>query len=287
MIKKVLNAIIKFSNDLKEHDITVMSSSIAFFFFVSMFPALMFLCSFTPILNFSENDIIRILTDFAPEGLADAIVRMVHNLYASSSHMLPIAAIGTLWSAAVGVLGLIRGLNRVHDIEDNRNYFLVRILAAFYTLIILVLIILSMVLVVFGKGIGRSIVSQIPEAEDIVSLLIYLRFIFVFLIFTIVLALAYTFLPAKKQKILKQLPGALFASLAWNIITWAFSVYIEKFNGFSVYGNLMAIVVVLLWFYFCFNTVLIGALINNYYDAFLESKRLKSIDNNESLIENK
>lgn len=283
MMKKIIDYIIKISKDLQKHDVTALSASIAFFFFVSMFPAFMFLCSFMPYLNFNEADIIRILTDLAPVGLSDGIERMIDNLYVSSSHMLPIAALATLWSAAVGVLGLIRGLNRVFDLDDKRNYFLVRILAAFYTLVLLVLFILSMLLVVFGKGIGRKIVSLAPELSGIVSLFMYLRFLFIFILFVVVLLFVYSYLPAKKRKLKMQLPGAIASSLAWYLITWGFSVYIEEFNGFSIYGNLTTVVVALMWFYFCFYIVLIGAFINKYFEA----NRSKSIDNNDSLIENK
>ena len=58
-----------------------------------------------------------------------------------------------------------------------------------------------------------------------------------------------------------------------NFITWTckcifsffFSVYIKYFNGFSTYGSLTTIIIILLWMYFCFYIMMIGAFLNRYF----------------------
>jgi len=43
----------------------------------------------------------------------------------------------------------------------------------------------------------------------------------------------------------------------------SFSLYIDRFNGFNMYGKLTAVIIMLLWLYFCMYLLLVGAKINN------------------------
>ena len=60
----------------------------------------------------------------------------------------------------------------------------------------------------------------------------------------------------------QQFPGAVLASLGWTVVTFGFSIYVTYFNGFSMYGSLTTIVILLIWLYVCMSLVLVGAYIN-------------------------
>ena len=75
--------------------------------------------------------------------------------------------------------------------------------------------------------------------------------------------LIYKFLPNRRTKLKRQIPGAVFAAIGWMIITWIFSVYVDVFQGFSdMYGSLTTIVLIMLWMYFCMYTILLGGVVN-------------------------
>jgi membrane protein len=58
-------------------------------------------------------------------------------------------------------------------------------------------------------------------------------------------------------------PGALLAALLCLVVSWGFSSYVSLFGGFSrTYGSFGALVVLLLWFYFSFFAILLGAELN-------------------------
>ena len=80
--------------------------------------------------------------------------------------------------------------------------------------------------------------------------------------------LLYAFVPNVKLKVKNQFPGALFSAVSWNLFSWGFSIYVGTFNGLSVYGSLSAIVVIMLWLYFCMYLLLIGAHINRFAAPF-------------------
>ena len=55
-------------------------------------------------------------------------------------------------------------------------------------------------------------------------------------------------------------------------------LYVDKFNGFSTYGSLTTIVILMLWLYACMYIIMIGAYINRYFKPayqFLAAKRKK------------
>ena len=84
---------------------------------------------------YREND--TALTDVTPD-IADAMVEsLVVDVYESSVGILPVALIAMVWSAAKGVMALMRGLNAVNGVDEKRNYFVIRFIASFYTLIML------------------------------------------------------------------------------------------------------------------------------------------------------
>jgi membrane protein len=75
----------------------------------------------------------------------------------------------------------------------------------------------------------------------------------------------YTGMPNCKLKFIKQLPGAVFSSVAWIVITWAFSWYIEFYGSkSSMYGSLTTIILIMLWLYFGMYVIFIGGMMNNY-----------------------
>ena len=85
---------------------------------------------------------------------------------------------------------------------------------------------------------------------------------------TLVFMVIYAYVPNVKLKLTKQFPGALFTAISWNLFSWGFSAYIERFNDFGVYGSLSTIIVVMMWLYFCMYLLLVGAHINRFAVPF-------------------
>ena len=96
-------------------------------------------------------------------------------------------------------------------------------------------------------------------------------FILIFIMFFVFL-LIYKYIPKNKLKFKEQVYGAVFASAAWSIFSWLFSIYIDIFQGFSnTYGSLTSIVIVMIWVYVCMYIILLGAEIN----IFVKKHKIK------------
>ena len=283
MCKKLVLIGLNFSGELKKKNISAFAASTAFFLFLSLIPAMILLCAIIPYTPLTEANLMAAVTDIAPDTMDAMFVSMIAEVYDKSIGIISLSAIVTLWSAGKGILALMRGLNAVNDVEEDRNYFVLRLVASFYTVLILVLIIVSLILMVFGNLIAGIIENMVPQSAYLFEALMHFRLLFVWMVLAVVIALMYAYVPGRKAKFEMQLPGAAVASVGWSFITWAFSIYVDVFNGFTAYGNLTTIIILMLWIYFCMYIVLAGACINRYFKPafqFLAAK--KHIDKTEN-----
>lgn len=205
------------------------------------------------------------ITEITPDIVDSLVVSIIADVFDKSAGVLSVAAVATLWSAAKGMLALIRGLNEINDVDEDRNYVILRTLAAFYTIIMLVVVLLSLVVMVFGNVLVDYMLRAIPQTRAIFDFLMNFRLLFSLLIMTIVFSMMYAYIPNIKIKFSSQIPGAVFSAIVWNLFSWAFSMYVGRINDFSTYGNLATIIIVMLWMYMCIYIVMIGAYINKYF----------------------
>ncbi len=265
MINKIYMGFRVFSGNMRRSKINTHAASIAFFFFLSVVPMLILICTILPFTPLTENDLVEAVTDLVPDMLDPLARSLIGDVYRRSAGILSVAAVTTLWSAAKGVMALMEGLNSVNGVEDSRNYFVIRAIASFYTVVMLVAMILSLFLMVFGNQLVKLALHRLPRLEALVSFVMNFRFIFAWAVLTLVFAAVYAYLPDKKLKFTEQIPGAVFSAVVWSVFSWGFSIYVTYGNSYGIYGSLSIIVIVLLWLYFCMYITLIGANLNRYF----------------------
>lgn len=284
MIGKLIYIGYDFGQKMKKKNISAFAASTAFFLFLSLIPALMLLCAVIPYTPLTEAGLMEAVTDIAPDSMDAMLVSVIAQVYDKSIGILSLSAVATLWSAGKGILALMRGLNAVNDVEEDKNYFLLRLVASFYTVMVLVMIIISLLLMVFGSFLAEVTENIFPKSVYVFEVMMHFRIPVLWAVMAGVLALIYAYVPGRKMKLRLQLPGAVFAAVGWSFITWAFSVYVEEFNGFTAYGNLTTIIILMLWLYFGMYIVLAGACLNGYFKPafqFLADK--KHIDKKEKI----
>lgn len=250
---------------MSRKNISAFAASTAFFLFLSLIPALMLLCAVIPYTPLTESNVMSALTQISPDTMDPLVVSIISDVYDKSVGLISVTAIGTLWSAGKGVLALMRGLNAINNVEENRNYFVLRMIASLYTILTLVAVVISLLVMVFGNTLIGIIEGIVPGSSYFFALLMHFRTPFVWVIMTLIIALMYAYVPGTKQGFRMQLPGAGLAAIGWSATTFCFSVYIDEFNGFNTYGSLTTIIILMLWLYAGMYIILVGAYINRYF----------------------
>ncbi len=265
MIRKLYLIGCDFSAQMKKQNISAYAASIAFFFFLSIVPMLMVICMVIPYTPLTEENLVQAVTDITPDRVDPVVEDLIADVYDKSAGILSIAVIATLWSAAKGVMALMQGLNAVNGVDEKRNYFVIRVVACLYTVVMLIVVILSLFINVFGNQLVNLALHRIPQLQRLVVFLMHFRFLVVWAVLTLLFATVYAFMPDDRLRFREQIPGATFAAVVWSIFSWGFSMYVDYSNSYGIYGSLAIIIIILLWMYFCMYIIMIGAYLNRYF----------------------
>ncbi|MEY8338397.1 YihY/virulence factor BrkB family protein [Lachnospiraceae bacterium 62-35] len=254
-------------------EMTVYAAQASFFILLSFFPFIMVLVTLLQFIpQLSEDMLVTVLTALIPNvsRIRPLIEGVVSDLYIHSpGTILWITVLTALWSASKGMMSMERGLNRIWGTNEKRGYIRTRIICTGYTLVFLLMCIMSLLLLVFGTAIQNFIVHTIPIISGITQTILNIRTIFAVALLVLSFTTLYAVVPRKKLKIKPQLPGALFSSLGWILFSFGFSIYFNQFSRFSyTYGSLTAIVLLMLWLYFCICILFAGAEINYFYVSY-------------------
>lgn len=250
------------------------ASSAAFYMFLSFIPILILLCSILPFTPIKEIEVITWIKDILPDYLDAFGASTIREMYGKSLTTISLTALVLLWSAGKGILAIMNGLNTLNHVKEDRNYLIVRMWASLYTLILLVMLLLSMLVVVLGNVFMQIILSKYPDIQPVFRFLMMFRIVFVWCILTVFCILLYRFMPNVKQSWKSQIPGSCFTGVGWSIFSFCFSLYIDHSNSLNMYGSLATIIIILIWTYFCMFILMMGAKINR---ILLEERRLSKI----------
>ncbi len=265
-MRKLIKIGMNFSRKMSEKNISAYAASTAFFIFLSLVPMLMVICTMIPYTPLTEDNLTRAITELTPNQIDSMVTELIHDVYQRASSILPLAALVMIWTAAKGLLALMRGLNAINDVQEHRNYFVVRFVAAVYTVVMLIATVISLVIMVLGSKLVDVVLARIPQLEVLFSLIVNLRFIFSWVILTLLFAAVYTYVPSKKLRFREQIPGASFTAVVWSVFSWGFSIYLNLSGSFSIYGSLSLIIIAMIWMYFCMYIIMVGAYLNCFFN---------------------
>ena len=245
----------------------------AFFMVLSLVPILMVLMTLVRYTPVTQSDIMVVVNEVFPKTIRSAIIAIVNEVYNQTGTTISVSLLVAFWSAGRGVLAMSTGLNTIKGIQETRNYFILRLRAAVYTVLFLLAIILSLVFLGFGNSISLLVNEYIPVIQYIMDFIIEIRTIVAICVLVVFTVCIYQFLPMKRGKLRYKLPGAIFTAFGWTFASFLFSVYLDIFKGFpNMYGSLTTIVLIMLWLYFCMYVMLLGGEINDLLEEQLDNQ---------------
>lgn len=247
----------------------------AFFLIISFLPFIALVLTLMQRIHFSSG--VPILE--AALGLfPDAVASFVEGLFPSpleSTGVLPVAIITAVWSSSMGMIAIIKGLDQIYEVKETRNYFLMRAMAVLYVLGFAVVILLTAALLLFGSTIYNYLLQHSPPffATLLMNFKSLVGFILLFLFFT----LMFCFLPRRRIRFIHNLAGAAFGAAGWVLFSFFFSLFVENFSNFSIYGSLATLVVLMYWLFFCMYILFLGAEVSMWLESSGIQNDLKNL----------
>ena len=265
-----------------EHDDTFdRAAELGFWFFLAVFPGLVFLLTIFGFVTGSKPGLQQQLFSYIAQAMPPAASQLIHKTITETTNhaggwKLIFGILGALWSASSGVASLMTVLNFAYHVKEKRPYIKARLgVAVWLTLALSALILAALAIVLFGGMATSWAASQglgtfAYWAWKIVQYPLALAFVI------LAFAVLYYYAPdVEQQKWYWITPGSVIGVGLWILASAGFRIYLHYGNTYSAtYGSLATVIILMMWFYITALAFLVGAEINaNIENAAAEHGR--------------
>jgi membrane protein len=251
-----------------EDNVLGLGAQTAYFFFFSLFPLLLFATPLIGLLGNAEavmNWVMTQLEATVPDEALSLVEGVVEEVVFApgAPGLVSIGALLALWAGSNIFNQLTMALNRAYNLEETRPFWKRRLIAMAAVIVSGFVVFLSAMLMLVGPEIARWI-GNLVEIENFATIWIAVQYPLVFLILVCTFWGIYFFLPNLRQDKKQVLVGAVFATVAWVLVTFAFRFYVQNFGNYSAtYGTIGAVIVLLMWMYLTMLVTLLGGELNS------------------------
>jgi membrane protein len=252
--------------DSRADDIAGLAAQLSYYFFLALFPALLFLLSLASFFSLSTltDDIGRALGPFVSpqilELMQDQMRRIAND---DNGGLLTIGAAGALWSSSAALVSIVGALNRAYDIEEARPWWKVRLIALGLTIGVATFVLCALALVLVGPSLADRLGSSVGLGEAFSWAWTILHWPLALALTATGIGLIYYFAPDADQDWEWITPGAILATVLWLVASIVLKLYVANFTNYSdAYGSIGGVIVLLLWFYVSGLAILAGAELN-------------------------
>jgi len=247
----------------RRHQASVLAGGVAFFGFLSMFPALVALVSAYGLLA-DPRDVQRQVDALAgalPGAVQAAVYRQMANLTARSSGSLSLEAgvsiVAAVWAATKGTKALITGLSLAVGQEETRGFIRLNATAFLFTLGAIVFGVIAVgAVIVFPLVLSYL---HLPSLRG--SWMSWLRWPALTAVVLLGLSVAYHYGPARPPARWRWVtPGSVVATTLWIAGSALFSWFASATAASKrVDGSLGVVITILTWFLLSAYVVILGA----------------------------
>ena len=252
--------------ELMDDDGLGLAAQLAYYFFLALVPTLLFmlaLASFFPIARFTDVLPAALARFAAPEMVTLLRDQLQQISKADNGGILSLGLLAALWSSSAALVSIMGALNRAYDIDEQRPWWKVRLIAIGLTIGLAIFVIAAFALVMAGPSLADMLAQRAGLSTAVVWAWKILQWPVAFALMCVALGLVYYFAPDAEQDWVWVTPGALLATALWLIASLLFRIYVVSFGNYqATYGALGGVIVLLLWMYITGLIIIAGAEMN-------------------------
>ena len=258
-----------FFKEVFKGDIQTRARSIAFSFFLALFPAIIFLFTlipYVPIEGFQDRLLVMIQS-FLPYNTNQTVMETIEEIIKrQNGGLLSFGFLFALFVSTNGVNSLIVSFNESLDYIEKRKGYKQRLVAIYLTILIALLVCIAIVLIIITEVMLHFISKNIINlsSSDVYLLLAGKYIILLILSFTAISSLYY-FGPSGGTKRWRFFsPGSILATFLIAITTIGFNFFLQHFGQYNkIYGSIGTLIIILVYLNFNCLQLLIGFELNN------------------------
>jgi membrane protein len=250
----------------KDDGVTEIGAQLTFYLILAIFPFIIFFLSILQYTPLADANILQQLLAPLPGDSKDVFYDIIDNIIKGGTvGLLSFGAIGSIWSSSNGLMAMIKAVNKALDLDEERPYIKLKVLSILFTFGLFLILLIAFAVLIFGEVIFNAIFSSYTWITIFVWKILKFAIPLVFMIVTF--AILYKYSPSIKEgikiKFLESMPGAVFASIFWVVLSIGFSFYVTNFGNYAnTYGSLGGVIVFLLWLYMSNIVIVLGAEVN-------------------------
>ncbi|QAA80434.1 YihY/virulence factor BrkB family protein [Aequorivita sp. H23M31] len=241
------------------------ASSIAYSFFLALFPFLLLLLNlipYIPIDGFQTRFLIFVeallppqTTQFFYPVIADIAVN-------PRGGLLSVVFFLSLFLTANGVNAIFSAFEYSFHIKNNRGIVRQYLIAIGVAIVLALLLLTSVGVILYGEYLIRDLKSRAYIDNDLSWISLFQFLIFVVMLYIIIATLYY--FGTKEGKYSKFFSiGAVITTALFLLTTYLFGVYINNFSNYNeLYGSIGALLILMLYIWINSNLLLLGFELN-------------------------
>ena len=256
---------------LFEEDLNLRASSLAFNFFIAIFPLIIFLFTLIPYVPIDNLDILitgfiqRLLPSNAFEFINETIQDILKN---QNAGLLSFGFIAALYFSSNGFASLLAAFNSGIDSKMQRNWFDIRLKSILLLILVISLLVATIALSLSFNYSFSALENQIKIDENSSDFMLKIAeyTLTVFLVY-FTFSSIYYFGSNKGSEWRFFSAGSTTATILSIISTYGFRLYVENFDSYNkLYGSVGTLLVLMILIYVNSFVILIGFELNRSID---------------------
>lgn len=261
------DVLVFFWKGLFEGSLTLRASSVAFSFFLAIFPFIIFiftLIPYIPIENFQAS-LFELFKEIIPSNTFEAVESTIFDIVMrQNTGLLSVSFVLMFIFSTNGISAIIDGFNSTwHNIE-TKTWLQQRLVAIFLLLALSILVLISIILITTGGILIQWMqLNGWIQSEFTFVLLQVVQWLIILLLTFLSISFLYYYAPAKRRTYRFFSPGSILATALLVAGTLVFNYYVANFSQYNaLYGSIGTLIIFLMWLYFNAIILLIGFELN-------------------------
>lgn len=248
-----------FIQGIRNGALNMRATSLAFSFFLALFPSIIFLFTLIPYIPIDhfQDQLFNLMKSMLPKAAFEATEETIFDIIKNPrGGLLSFGFISALYFSTNGFNAMINAFNETYHQIETRSAFMQR-LVALLIVIVTTLLLLTAIALIIGSQIAFDFFIKRDQTEY--YLVYYGQWL-------ILLALCHSFISfnyfmgPKSSKGYKFLSaGSVFATILTIITSVIFAYYVNNFANYNkLYGSIGTLIVIMLWLYINSLILLLG-----------------------------
>lgn len=250
---------------ITEGALSYRAGSIAFSFFMALFPFLLFILNLIPYIPIEgfQQDFLKFVEESVPPNTYEAIASIINDILNNSyKGLLSSGFLLSIFLQANGLNAILGGFQNSKHVIVKRGFLRQYLVALAMSLLMSFFLILTVAIIVVFEVFIRS--TNIPGfISDNISLIVLSRYIFVMLMILVTTSMLFKFGTKRTIKRSFISIGSVFTTVLIIISSYFFGIWVVKFSKYNeLYGSIGTLLIMMFYIWINCMILLLGFELN-------------------------